>query len=384
MIRDGVLVEVGPTRRVENLLPARHAIEVSADGRVVMPGFVDSHTHLLFPVAGAFSGHSDTALHALHTTTAMQLKMRVSASLEAMLRHGTTTVEVKTGSGWNVGTELKMLRVLAELKTAPLDVVPTFLFRAPRMGDNSDEPSRYIWQQICSDFLPSIKRRGLIEFADLLWDDFTDTLWAGCTGWTAWINSYLQVARSLGLACKLHVDSGGIPAALRAAAHHHVLSIDHLERATAEDVAHLRESDTIATVLPAASFYSDHSCAPARAITDAGAAIALATNFNAHQTPSLSMQTVIALACQHMWLTPAEAITGATINGAHAVGRGAVVGSLECGKFADVLFLNTPDYRDLAHSLGTNLVHLVMKRGQIVYEEGKVEPRALEDHQPLW
>jgi imidazolonepropionase len=192
------------------------------------------------------------------------------------------------------------------------------------------------------------------------------------------------MAGSLGVGCKLHADAQGVAAAAHTAMAHHAASIDHLEHATAADLFVLSRSNTVATLLPCASFYGDGRYAPARALIDLGVPVAIASNFNAHQTPLFSMQAAVALACQRMGLTPAEAVCAATINGAHAAGCAGRVGSLEYGKLADLLFLNISDYRDLADSLGANLVYMVMKRGEIVYEEGAVQRRPVEDLRPVW
>jgi imidazolonepropionase len=370
------LVAVGPTRRVENLAAAREAIEISARGRVVMPGFVDCHTHLLFPSPGTRDGDLDVQARTLHTTTAMQLKMRARVCLQAMARHGTTTVEVKTGTGFDAGAEMKILRTLAELKDEPLDIIPSFLFRRPPSASDADANFAAIWHSVCHDFLPSIRRRRLAEFADLVWDGlfFHEEVYVG----------YLQVARSLGLGCKLHADYRDISAAVLAAVAQRVTSIDHLEHATATDAALLSRSDTVAALLPSGAFYGGAEYAPARLLIEAGVPVALATNFNGQHTPALSMQTAVSLACRQMGLSAAEAISAATINSAYALDCGERIGSLEHGKFADLLLLSVSDYRDLAHALGTNLVHIVIKSGEVIYEEGQVGVRPPEDLQPSW
>ena len=376
LVRDGILLEVGPTRRVENLALARQAIEIDAAGRVVMPGFVDSHTHLLFPPAGLTDGDIENQVRAVHATTAMQLTMRARVYLQAMARHGTTTLEVKTGAGADGSAEMKILRVLAELKKEPIDIVPSFLFRAPPSAFSEEAQFAAMWHRVCAEFLPNISRRGWANFADLAWDRF-------CMHEQAFIG-YMQVAHSRGLGCKLHAEGQEISAAVAAAAECRVTSIDHLEHATAANAKALGQCEAVATLLPSASFHRGDEYAPARQLIDAGAAVALATNFNPNQTPSLSMQTVLALACQQMGMTPAEAMSATTINGAHALGCAHRLGSLEHGKQADLLFLNTSDYRDLAHSLGTNLVHMAMKRGEVIYEEGEVAPRPAEDLPRTW
>jgi imidazolonepropionase len=375
-VRDGVLVEVGPTRRIENLSLAQKAVEVSAVGRVVMPGFVDSHTHLLFPPPGSFATEIAAGARAIRTITGMRLETRARNYVEAMARHGTTTVEVKTGCGPDPSAEMKLLRVLAALKQKPLDVVATFLLRSPRSHPFGESETAGGGDWLYSEFLPKIRRRRLAAFADLFWDEQS--------GPVLYSAEYLRKARDLGLQRKLHAEGLVPSAAIAAAIEAGVTSIDHLEYATAADAELLGRNGTIATLLPCASFHSEGRYAPARALIEAGAPVALATNFNPRHTPTLNMQAVINLACLRMGMTPAEAITAATINGAHAVGCAGKVGSLEPGKLADLLILNISDYRELAHHFGTNLVHSTMKRGEFIYEEGPVAPRPARDLRPAW
>jgi imidazolonepropionase len=380
LVRDGVLEEVGPTRRVENLAQARDAVEISAGGRVVMPGFVDSHTHLLFPSVARAADPSDAELAAvarsLRSTTGMRLETRARLHLEAMARHGTTTVEVKTGCGPDPSAEMKILRVLASLKQKPLDIVPTFLLRLPHADFWADERWLAVEEWIGSEFLPKIRRRRLARFADVYWQDD-----AGLAPSAA---QYLDLARRIGLGGKVHAEVPAPGAAVALAAEHQAASVDHLEYATADDAAVLGRSPTVATLLPAASFHRDARYAPARSLIDAGAAVALATNFNPQHTPTLNMQAVVQLACYRMGMTPAEAISAATINGAHALACADAVGSLEPGKSADLLILNISDYHELAHHFGMNLVHTTIKRGEIIWEEGKVAPRPIEHIRPSW
>jgi imidazolonepropionase len=365
LVRDGVVLQVGPTRRVENLALARDAVEINAAGRVVMPGFVDSHTHLAFPLLGFGSGDFDAAARAVRANTGQHLEARVRTYLEAMARHGTTTVEVKTGCGPDESAESKMLRVLSVFKQDPVEVIPSFLFRLPQRhtGDaNFHEAADWVF----GDLLPKIWKRGVAQFADVAWDSDPES--------HRYFDRYLRVARDLGFARKIHADQMQAGTALAMAVDHTVVSIDHLEHATAEEVAILGPAGVIATLLPCASFRDDRD-APARALVDSGAAVALATNFNPHHTPTLNMQTAVALACLRMRLTVAEALSAATINSAHALGLADRIGSLEPGKSADLLLLNVSDYRDLAHTFGTNVVHMTMKRGEVIYSEGVVAPR---------
>ncbi len=376
LVRDGVLIEVGTTRRIENLTLAQKAVEVSAVGRVVMPGFVDSHTHLLFPPPGSFATELAAGARAIRTITGMRLETRARIYMEVMARHGTTTVEVKTGCGPDPSAEMKLLRVLAALKQKPLDVVSTFLMRVPSGSPLGGPDTSAAGDWVCSEFLPRIRRRRLAAFADLAWEEQS-----GRAGYFA---EYLRIAKDLGMGRKLHADGPAPSAAIAASIESGVSTIDHLEHATTADAELLGRSGTIATLLPCASFHSESRYAPARTIIEAGAPVALATNFNPHHSPTLNMQAVINLACLRMSMTPAEAITAATINGAHAVGCANELGSLEPGKRADLLILNISDYRELAHHFGTNLVHSTMKRGEFIYEEGPVAPRPARDLRPAW
>lgn len=368
LIKDGVIDQVGPTRRVENLASARGAVEISAIGRVVMPGFVDSHTHLVFPPPSASVQEIAAAVRSVHSETGQRLQIRTQAHMEAMARHGTTTVEAKTGCGPDESTETKLLRALAALKNDPLHVVPTFLLSLPHSGHNraNDDRARLEW--VLAEFLPKIHRRGFAQFADLAWDDDPSR--------QEFFVRYLDAARKLRLPCKIHACHARPAAAIEMAIRHLAVTIDHLEHATPADAALLAGTATLATLLPCTSFCNGGLNAPARALIDAGGAVALATDFNPQRTPTPSMQTVVALACRRLGMTPAEAISAATINGAFALGCAEQVGSLEVGKAADLLILNTPDYRDLANNFGMNLVRMTMKRGRPIYREGEVAPRA--------
>jgi imidazolonepropionase len=376
LIHDGVLQEVGPTRRVENLSLARNAIELNAAGRVVMPGFVDSHTHLLFPLPGLDEPSPIAGAQSIRAVAGSRLAVKARMHLEAMARHGSTTVEVKSGSGPDAIAEIKILRALAALKSRPVDVVPTFLLRLPPSGIGPAGHWSAIESWIGDEFLPKLQRRKLARFADLCSPDQP--------GLAAIWSRYAEQVEHARLALKVHAD-GPAPGALVAlAAQYGAASVDHLEYATAADASALGRSAAIATLLPCASFHRDTRYAPARSLIEAGAAVALATNFNSSLTPTLNMQAAVKLACCRMGMTPAEAISAATINGAHALGCGGRVGSLEPGKSGDVLVLNISDYRELAHHFGDNLVHTTIKRGEIIWEDGKVAPRPAEALRSSW
>jgi imidazolonepropionase len=368
LIRDGILHEVGPSRRVENLAEARSAEEFNAAGKIVIPGFIDSHTHLLFPPPRAQQVDRFAAIRAINDLTAVRSSMRVRGTLGAMARHGTTTVEVKTTCGIDENAELKALKILTGLDDYPLDVLNTLMLALPQDAERSDASLDQWTAWLSCELLPKIWKRRLARFADVAH--------AGGAEAPERSERLLASASKLGYLCRVHADEKEPAASMRMAVAHHALSVDHLEHAVAQDAELLSGSNTMATLLPHASFGEGGGNPPARALADSGVALALGTNYHPHFGPTLSMQSAIALSCLRMGLTEGEAISAATINAAHALGIANRVGSLEAGKAADLLVLNTRDYRDLGHCLGNNLVHTTIKRGVAIYREGEVaEPK---------
>jgi imidazolonepropionase len=294
----------------------------------------------------------------MRTSSARVLAAKARWYLDAMARHGTTTVEVKTGCWADESAETKALRVLDIVRLEAAEVVPTFQLVLP--AEMPDEAAA----RIVRDLQPKIFRRGLALFADLWWDDNPSrrNLYA----------QYLESAAASGLGTKVHAEGPGAAAAVALAVGYRATSVDHLEQMTPEQATLLANVRTMATLLPAVVLGKGGPTAPARALIEAGAAVALGSDFNPILTPLLSMQTVVALACMQMRMAPGEAISAATINGAHALGRGDRIGSLEPGKSADLLVLNVDDYREVTRHLGQNLVHLTFKRGRCIYREGAV------------
>lgn len=375
LVEDGLICSVGPSRRVENLAEAHGAELIDVDGRVVMPGFVDSHTHLIFGqprltdyemrIEGAeyhqiaaVGGGILSSLRHVRTMPRRSLEWQARKFLTRMAQSGTTTVEAKTGYGLDESSEIKTLRVLQILDGDPLDVVPTFLGAhavPPEFADRSDD---YI-DFLCRELMPKVARRALARFADVYCEPGAFT--------PAQAARYLGAASGLGLTPKIHADqfvhSGGTRAGVEAGA----ISADHLEHASQEDIRFLSVSSTMATLLPGSVFHLGLGrYAPARQLIEGGAAVALATDFNPGTCPTCSMPMILSLACTHMAMSPAEAIAAATINGAHALGLGSRIGSIEYGKQADLLVLEASDYRELPYYFGVNLVQMTMKRGKII------------------
>ncbi len=321
LIADGLIVEVGPSRRLENLASARGAEEIDASGCVVMPGFVDSDIHLV--------GNA-------HDLSPRVLKTLALRAIDEAVRCGTTAIEAESGAGLSEAGALKILRVYSTLRELPLTIVSTFLAAGVER------------------LLPVVRRRKLAAFAEM-----------GCAemGCEAEARRYLRLARELGLEVK--VNGGAIALALELGA----TSVHGVMEVTERDAMLLGNSDTVAILSPGMTLDGDNGrCAPARLLINSGAAVALSSG--SHPP---NMQTAIALACRAMKMTAMEAIVASTINGAHAMGQAGSVGSIEAGKSADLVILGVPDYRELPYHFGVNLANVVMIRGTVLVERPEVK-----------
>ena len=368
LIQDGLISQVNTSRRVEALADARLAVEIDASGCVVLPGFVDSHTHLVAgprrPIEDECPQQTPEAWGKIVKQTSRRTLETLSlAVLEDFVRHGTTMIEAKSGFGFDEAGELKVLRAHATLNRRTSMLASTFMGTLWLPTDSSS--SEYIdW--MCSRMLPLVKRRRLAEFADIRCEREMFSVEQS--------RRYLSVARQLGYKAKMHAGEtgnlGGVAEAVRLGA----ASVDHLVFVNENDVEMLAGSHTIATLLPGPVFFNGHSrYAPARSLIDGGAAVALATDYNPHTCPSQSMQTMIVLACRKMGMTVTEAISAATINGAHALRRAASRGSIETGKIADLAILRIPDYREIASHFGVTLVDTTILHGAVVFQGSKVD-----------
>ena len=370
---DGVIRDVGES----TALAATHGDAgqvIDATGKTVVPGFVDAHTHLVFAgsrehelewkaqgmtygeIAARGGGILDTVAKT-RAATEETLYQSARARLDAMVGHGTTTVEAKTGYGLTIPEEMKLLKVLERLEEShPATVVPTFLGAhaiPPEYGGRADA---YV-DLLARELLPSVAAKTTARFCDVFVQD------GYFTGDQA--RRLLSEAERLGLSGKVHADefSDGGGAAL--AAELGATTADHLIYASDDGIRKMAERGTIAVLLPASSLASRIPFARARHFVEMGVPVGLGTDFSPNCWTE-SMSLVVSLAAHQLGLSPAEALTAATINAAYAVGLGGEVGSLEVGKRADALVLNAPDHRHLAYRIGGRLVETVVKEGRVI------------------
>ena len=379
-ITHGHITAVGSTPDILSSYSAEQMIDAS--GKVVCPGFVDCHTHTVFAgdrvnefeqrISGApymailaAGGGILNTMRATRAASQQDLVASASARLDTLLRLGTTTVEIKTGYGLDAATELKMLKVIETLAEGhKVDIVPTFLGAHAVPPEYNNRPNEYA-AFVVQEMLPQaaawyqqsiFAKQGRIFSVDVFCEDGAFDVQQS--------KRVLEAGQMLGMSIKAHVDEfkalGGLTLAIGLDA----ISVDHLDASRADEINTLARSNTVGVIMPAVNFHlgSTHF-ADARAMIDAGAAIALATDLNPGSAPCFSMPLVMALACRYQKLLPAEALNASTINAAYALGMGDSVGSLEAGKQADLLILKAPDYRHLMYELGDNLVETVIKRG---------------------
>jgi imidazolonepropionase len=372
-VRDGRILDVGPSNELRRRVRAVESL--SAAGHLVLPGFVDPHTHLIW--AGERSGEFDMRvsgatymeimaagggiMNTVRQTRAASLDDLLSQTrprLARMLAHGTTTVEIKSGYGLDTHHELKQLTAIQRLQAeSPATLVATFLGAHAVPAEYRGREESYV-DLVVDEMLPAVA--ALAEppaFCDVFCEDGAFSVGQS--------RRILEAARAHGLGIKIHVDEfralGGTGLAVELGA----TSADHLVCTPPGEIELLAGSNTIAVALPGTPFGLGHrDYTPARALIDAGGALALATDCNPGTCWCENMQLMIALACRYMGLTPAEAISAATINAAHALALGDEVGSIELGKRADLILAKLPSHQHLGYRFGTNMVDAVLVEGK--------------------
>jgi imidazolonepropionase len=383
-VKDGVIVAVGKSADVTRLYRSDNVI--SANGKVVAPGFVDPHTHLVFAgsredefqmrvegvsyleILGAGGGILRTVKETRKADTQKLVDFGLK-TLDVMLEHGSTTVEAKSGYGLTTKDELKILEVMKCLdRLHSVDVVSTFLGAHAIPLEFRRNTQEYV-TLVEEEMLPKVAEKGLAEFCDVFCEKGVFNL--------EQTKSILTVGKNMSLKPKLHADEMTTLGGAELAADVGAVSADHLLFASADGVKAMGRNGVIGVLLPAAALsLMNGRFADARLMIDCGVPIALGTDFN----PSCyveNQQLVIGLACHFMKLTPAEALTAATINAAHAVGRASQIGSLEVGKKADIALLDVPNHKFIGYRFGVNLVDKVIKNGRLVIDQEASDMRRL-------
>lgn len=381
-IEDGEIIGVGKNDEILKEFESEKIFD--AEQRVVTPGFVECHTHIVFAgdrinefelrIKGASYMEIMEAgggiVSTVEKTRKAGLDQLISESkkrLDQLLKLGVTTCEVKTGYGLDTETELKMLEAIFELdKIHVIDLIPTFLPAHAFPKEFKENPDKYV-DLICEEMLPKAKtviscQLSVISyFADVFCEKNAFNLEQS--------RKVLETAKSLGFKLKAHVDEFTNLGCARFAIENGATSIDHLDAISDEEIELLAKSETIGVVTPTVNFnFGSTEFADARKMIDAGCAIAVSTDFNPGSAPCPSIPNAMAIACRYQKLLPSEALNAATINAAFAVGLGEKVGSIEIGKFADLLILDAKDYRKLSYEFGGNCIEKVFKKGKIVYE----------------
>jgi imidazolonepropionase len=377
-IEKGIITAVGPTEEILAGVDFRSFTVIDASGRAVLPGFVDAHTHFIF---GGY--RADEFAWRLQGMSYMDIMSRgggiastVAATrradletlvrdgrrrLDSMLSFGVTTVEGKSGYGLDRDTELRQLEAMKLLaQEHPMDIVPTFLGAHAVPRDYPGGAEAYL-DFVMTDVLPAVADGGLAEFCDIFCEDKVFSVDQS--------RRLLTRAGQMGFKLTLHADEivplGGAELAVEVGA----VSADHLLHASDAGIQGMADSGVVATLLPMTAFSLKEPYARVRTMIDRGCAVALATDLNPGSCFSNSLPLLVALATLYMGMTPEEALTAITLNGAAAVNRADRTGSLEAGKQGDVVILEFPSYRFIPYHIGVNTVEKVIKRGRLVFDK---------------
>ncbi len=380
-IADGKIVGVDNSAEILRSYSSDNVIDV--EGRVVCPGFVDPHTHVVFAgdrlnefelkIKGADyleilanGGGIISTVKQTKAATFDQLVEQSRERLDKMLACGTTTCEIKTGYGLDTETELKMLEIIAELdRTHEVTIIPTFLAAHAVPPEYKENSEKYV-NLICDTMLSSAWKWFVASDFHGLTPFFCDVYCEKDAFTLAQSKKILETARSLGFAIKAHVDQFTNLGCTRLAIETGATSVDHLDAISDDEIKMLAASDTIGIVIPTENFNAGKTqFANARKLVDSGCAVALSTDYNPGSAPCPSQPMTMAIACRYQKLLPPEVLNAATINAAYSVGLGERVGSLEVGKQGDLLILDTTDYRQIAYEFGSNLVSTTISKGTV-------------------
>lgn len=372
LIEDGIIKEITANGSSDE---SQFDQVIDAEGKLVTPGLVDGHTHLVFggyrqhelamKIAGAGyldilragGGILDT-VRKTRDASEEELYEKSAAFLDEMLGFGITTCEAKSGYGLTKESELKMLRVINALKEKhTMDVVPTFMGAHAIPPEYEGRGDEYI-DFMCNEMIPEVKEQGLAEFCDIFCEEAVFD--------AAQSKKYMQAAKEAGFDLKIHADEIEAIGGTELAGEMEATSAEHLIAIKESGMDALAAGGTTAMCLPATSFYLGATYAPAKKMIEKGIPVAIASDFNPGSCPSLNLQLAMNLGCLKYRLKPEEVLTAVTINPACAINRGDVVGTIEPGKQADMVIWNAPDFEMVCYRFGSNLAERVIKKGELV------------------
>lgn len=376
LVRNGRVAQVGAPSEIEREITSECEV-IDAGGRVVMPGFIDAHTHPVFAGTranefeeratgvsyqeiAARGGGIQSTVRATRDASLAELVAAGKRYSGWFLRNGTTTLEAKSGYGLSLEDELKILRAIKRVDAeTPLSYVPTLLAAHDIPPEYRSRRDEYV-SLVIEEIIPAVAREQLAEYCDVFCEErvfTTDESW-----------KILSAARCHGLGLRLHADQLSLSGGAKLAAELHTVTADHLEHTDADGIAALKAAGIQPVLLPASVYALGSSRYPAaREMIDAGLALVLATDFNPGSSPTTSMPLVLSLASTHMKMAVAESITATTINAAYSLGRGQLIGSLEPGKIADFVIHDCGDYRELAYFFGIEPAWKVFTQGKLAF-----------------
>jgi imidazolonepropionase len=378
LIRGERIVWVGPTKDMPVREPGIRYQTLDGVGLdlVAMPGFVDSHTHPIFGSTrireydlgipgksrkGTAAGSEgiSASIGSLRAATMNQLLEKAERHFRNFLSHGTTTIEAKSGFDLSVEDELKSLHVLSALRErSRLEILPTFM-AAHAISEGHPGSRTEMIREITGKIIPQVAGEGLAQFCDVFCENGYFTVEEA--------RQVLFAAKEAGLGLRIHADEQTHNGGARLAAELGARSADHLQHIDDADIEALKQAGTVATLLPGTAFNRGvMHYAPARKLIGAGVPVSLGTDFNPKTCFTLNMQIILAFACTQLRMTPAEAITAATVNGAYSLGLSDKLGTLEEGKQADIVLMDVSDYRELPCFFGINHCVVTIKKGNIV------------------
>jgi len=381
LIEGNSIIAVGSLAQLEADFPdlVKMAEVIDASGKIVMPGLVDCHTHLVhggtreqefnMRLNGATYMEIMNAGGGIHATTNRtretsfnDLYRKTMNHLDVFLKHGVTTVEAKSGYGLDWETEKKQLEVAKELQaTHDIDVVSTFMGAHAVPRDYKGREDEFV-DVVIHDMLPKVAELNLAEFNDVFCEKGVFT--------PEQSQRILEAGKALGLTPKIHADEIEPYKGAELAAEVGAISAEHLLVASDEGIQKMAEAGTIAVLLPGTAFFLRAPFARGRLMIDEGVPVAISTDFNPGSSPTMSLPFIMNLACMHMGMTLEEVLTATTINAAYALNRGHQIGSLEAGKQADVIILDVANYKQLQYFYGMNHTNTVIKNGRVVVQDG--------------